>query len=184
MLLRFWNFLRIALFRLDWNCSSLQLGKGIQFFTPVRFTGLGSIVIDDGVCFGHEKSQGCFTGSILIDARCPDASIFIGKDCIIGNDCTVIAFSSRISMESNCLVGPGVIIVNSDFHPLNPSMRRQKPGSLPVRIGENVTLGFSSVVLKGVEIGSDCFIGAGAVVTKSVPAMHKIFGNPASSSPL
>lgn len=184
MLLRLWNYLRIVVFQISWNRSSLRFGNGVQFYTPVRFTGLGTIVVDDGVSFGHEKSQGCFTGSILIDARCADSSIFIGKDCAIGNNCTVIAFSSVISIERNCLLGPGVIIVNSDFHPLNPAMRRQKPESSPVRIGQNVTFGFSSIVLKGVDIGRDCFVGAGAVVTKSFPAMQKIFGNPARSSPL
>ena len=133
---------------------------------------------------GHGKSPDCFSGYILIDARCQESSIRIGSNSVIGNSASLISFSSSIVVGEECLLGARVIIVDSDFHPLEPIARRRRPLSKPVRIGSNVAFGFSSIVLKGVDIGSDCFVGAGSVVAKSVPRAHKIWGNPARVTPI
>ena len=179
-----WQKCKILFYRLGWSCDRVSLGKGVKFLTPVRFTGMGQIVVEDGVCFGHEKSPDCFSGYILIDARCPESRIRIGKNSVIGNSVSLISFSSSIDVGEGCLLGARVIIVDSDFHPIAPTARRQRPHSKPVRIGSNVAFGFSSIVLKGVDIGSDCFVGAGAVVAKSVSRAHKIWGNPAKDAPI
>ena len=180
----FWQKCRVLFYRLGWSCNDVVLGHDVRFSAPVRFTGMGKIVIEDGVCFGHEKSPDCFSGYILVDARCPESSIRIGRNSVIGNSASLISFSSSIVIGDECLLGARVIIVDSDFHPLEPAERRRRPHSKPVRIGSNVAFGFSSIVLKGVEIGSDCFVGAGAVVAKSVPRAHKIWGNPARVAPI
>ncbi len=52
------------------------------------------------------------------------------------------------------------------------------PDSKPVLIGDNVFIGYSVTILKGVQIGNNSIIGANSVVTKSIPANVMAAGNP------
>jgi acetyltransferase-like isoleucine patch superfamily enzyme len=86
-------------------------------------------------------------------------------------------------------------IADSDFHPLDPAQRMQDALALapylenrpqrpalrtaPVRIRDNVWIGMGAVILKGVEIGENSVVAAGAIVTKSVPPNVVVAGNPA-----
>ena len=66
------------------------------------------------------------------------------------------------------------------YHPTEPGPRRAKlEAAAPIAIGDNVWLGGGTIVLPGVTIGDDSVIGAGAVVTKDVPADVLAVGNPA-----
>ena len=102
-----------------------------------------------------------------------------------------------MEIGSHCLISWGVGIADSDFHPVSAAARRvdaealapyyegkpERPleavRSRPVRIGNNVWIGMNAIVLKGVTIGDDCVIAAGAVVTKDVPPGTIVAGNPA-----
>jgi acetyltransferase-like isoleucine patch superfamily enzyme len=86
-------------------------------------------------------------------------------------------------------------IADSDFHPIEPAARMQDALALapyyegrperpalktaPVRIRDNVWVGMGAVILKGVEIGENSVVAAGAIVTRSVPANVVVAGNPA-----
>lgn len=85
-------------------------------------------------------------------------------------------------------------IADSDFHPTDPAARRQdaianapdgdrnqRPpySSRPVVIDDDVQVGIGAIILKGVHIGPGMRIGAGAVVTRDVPAGAVVAGNPA-----
>lgn len=72
------------------------------------------------------------------------------------------------------------LIMDSDFHDLDPATRHSGTGgALPVQIGNNVWLGSRVIVQKGVSIGDNSVIAAGAVVTRPVPANVVAGGNPA-----
>jgi len=58
-----------------------------------------------------------------------------------------------------------------------------RPNARPIKIGRNVFIGTRAIILKGVTIGDRAVIGAGAVVTKDVPADHLAVGNPCSVFP-
>jgi acetyltransferase-like isoleucine patch superfamily enzyme len=176
--------MRVWLFRRSWTCSRVEIGKDVKFLTPVRITGAGRVVIGEGVTFGHVKSPLFFSHYILLDARSANACIQIGSNVIIGNGSSIMAFDSRIQIGTECLLGPQTTIVDSDFHPLAASQRRDKPESRPVKLGKNVTTGFSSFILKGADVGDDCFIGAAAVVTRSAPPAQILAGSPARYYPL
>lgn len=49
----------------------------------------------------------------------------------------------------------------------------------PVKIGDNVFIGYRSIILPGVEIGSNVVVAAGSIVTKSIPNNSVVAGNPA-----
>ena len=72
------------------------------------------------------------------------------------------------------------MIFDSDFHELHPDRRRGgTPRMAPVVLEENVFVGDHAIILKGVTIGADSVIGAGSVVTGSIPPGVIAAGNPA-----
>ena len=75
------------------------------------------------------------------------------------------------------------MILDSDFHPLDPRQRRIHPtaaaNSIPIHIGCDVFIGARAIILKGVTIGDGAVIAAAAVVTKDVPPGSIVGGNPA-----
>jgi acetyltransferase-like isoleucine patch superfamily enzyme len=126
-------------------------------------------------------------------------SIGVNGSCTVGdftllNGALVMA-EERIEIGSHCLVSWNVGIADSDFHPLEPAQRiidahalapffknrppRPKIRTAPVIISDNVWIGMNAVILKGVTIGENSVVAAGAVVTKSVPANVVVAGNPA-----
>lgn len=81
------------------------------------------------------------------------------------------------------LIGSGCLITDTDSHPLNWNDRLRnddsKTKSKPIIIDDNVFIGARSIILKGVTIGSGSVIGAGSVVTQSIPPNVVACGNPA-----
>jgi maltose O-acetyltransferase len=64
------------------------------------------------------------------------------------------------------------------MHPLNAVQRRSREFGKPVRIGSDVWVGGSALILPGVSIGNGAVIGAGSVVTRDIPAGVLAAGNP------
>lgn len=106
----------------------------------------------------------------------------------------VIRFGNRVSLTSTRLGCTRCIevgddtglsdarIMDSDFHALarRDTQRVNTSGrSKPVRIGSNVWIGAGAMVLKGVVIGENATVGAGAVVLQDVPPDSVVVGNPA-----
>jgi len=102
--------------------------------------------------------------------------IHIGSFCII---CAGVRISSasEILIGDNCMIASGSYITDSDWHDIYDRVSTGK--SKPVRIENNVWIGDSAIVCKGVSIGDNSIIGAGAVVTRSIKANVIAAGNPA-----
>ncbi len=96
------------------------------------------------------------------------ATIYAWKDIQIGND---------------CVVGANVKIFDTDFHPVDAAQRlkgnRDAVKTASVKIGNNVFIGTNAIILKGTELGDDCTVGAGSVVSGKFPPGVTIAGNPA-----
>ena len=73
--------------------------------------------------------------------------------------------------------GPGVQIL-TPLHPLDAELRRREEYGAPVEIGSDVWVGAGALILPGVRIGSRTVIGAGSVVTRDVPEGVLAVGNP------
>jgi len=85
-----------------------------------------------------------------------------------------------ISIGDDNLFGPGVYVTDTNHGIRSLERAREAPlEAVPVRIGSDCWIGAKAVVLSGVEIGDRAVIGAGAVVTKSVEAGAIVAGVPA-----
>ena len=103
-------------------------------------------------------------------------NIKIGKNVFI-NACCRFQDQGGIEIGDGSLIGHNTTIatLNHDFNPA----KRQNLTPSPVKIGKNVWIGSDCTILPGVEIGDGAIIGAGSVVTKSVPANAIAVANPA-----
>lgn len=117
---------------------------------------------------------------VVLSTRRRGAVIRVGKDC--GATGAVLVADERIDVGDRVLLGANVLITDTDFHPLDPAVRRETPQAgarAPVVIEDDVFIGTQAVILKGVHIGRGAVVGAGAVVTRAVPAGAIVAGNPA-----
>jgi maltose O-acetyltransferase len=96
--------------------------------------------------------------------------VFFNFNCVVLDVCPV-----RIG--SFTLFGPAVQIY-TPMHPLNAQLRRREEFGKPVEIGSDVWVGGGAIILPGVRIGSRAVIGAGSVVTRDVPEGVFAAGNP------
>ena len=108
--------------------------------------------------------------------------IEIGRDGHIGERCYLWAGAEtgRIILGDNVSLAPEVFITASDYQFAAGKPFRQQPRrERDVRVGSDVWLGARAVVTAGLEIGDGCIIGAGAVVTRNIPAGSIAVGVPA-----
>ncbi|UCF90695.1 MAG: acyltransferase [Desulfobacterales bacterium] len=88
-----------------------------------------------------------------------------------------ISSASGVFIGDNCMIAHGAYITDSDWHDVYNRVAFGK--TAPIRIEKNVWIGDSAIICKGVTIGVNSIIGAGAVVVDSVPANSIAAGNPA-----
>ncbi|WP_353718782.1 sugar O-acetyltransferase [Dyadobacter sp. 676] len=114
--------------------------------------------------------------------------ISVGDNVIINMNCTLVD-CNRITIGNNVLIASNVQIYTAT-HPVAPDQRLvenwDKNASIPffrtyalqVIIEDNVWIGGGAIILPGVTIGRNSVIGAGSVVTRSIPANSVAVGNP------
>lgn len=144
--------------------------------------GKDNIIIRERViCRGLLRVENLSKGQLIINS-----DVYIG-------DNTLISCVESIEIGSMTMIAHGVQIFDNDSHPLDSQEReldyliitnqklgnRPKINSSPIKIGNNVWLGFNSIITKGVTIGDRSIVAAGSVVTKDVPANTLVAGNPA-----
>jgi UDP-2-acetamido-3-amino-2,3-dideoxy-glucuronate N-acetyltransferase len=120
--------------------------------------------------------------------------------CIIGNNCNIgqnvvvspkVTLGNNVRVQNNVSIYEGVICEDDVF--LGPSMVftnvinprsavSRKHEYLQTRVKKGASIGANATIICGNEIGEFAFIGAGAVVTKPVPAYALVIGNPARQS--
>lgn len=166
-------------------------GAGVEMSARVRTMGLpivsrcddSRIVIgDDVVLCSHSRwtALGVAHPIVLRTLRA-GAVLSVGRGTGISGGSFCAAVSVRIG--ERCLVGADVLITDTDFHALDVARRDtgwDDIGCAPVDIGNDVFIGARAVILKGVHIGDGAVVGAGSVVTRSVPAYAIVAGNPAT----
>ena len=145
-----------------------------------------SAIVDDGCHIGEGTKIWHFSHIM------PDCSI--GKNCNIGQNVVIspgVVLGNNVKVQNNVSIYTGVICDDDVF--LGPSMvftNVINPRSAVIRrdqymrthVGKGASIGANATIVCGHDIGEYAFIGAGAVVTKKVPAYALVVGNPARQS--
>lgn len=169
---------RIWKYRALSDCAHVR-GKPVVL-QPVLLLGNGAICFGRGVEFGWPRSTEFYSGYCHVEASTPESRIEFGDGVQVNNNAFIKSEGPGIRIGANALIGSNVEILDSDFHDLHPERRRGgKPQMAAVELEENVFVGDGAKILKGVRIGAHSVIGAGSVVTKSIPAGVIAAGNPA-----
>lgn len=152
--------------------------------TPIIYSKSGEkLSIGDHVTINSSflsNLLGLYQRTIII-TRTSDAVVKIGNH--VGISGATIYARRSIVIGDYTLIGANTKIMDNDFHPVNPKVRRNTPnekmGIQPIVIGENVFIGCNCLILKGSRIGNNSVIGAGSVVSGDIPANCVAAGNPA-----
>lgn len=166
---------------IELSIKNIQYGKGVRFWGTacmVRFPG-STIQIGDRCSFRSDKTSNLIgvNRKCILSTHSKSASLKLGNNC--GLSGTVIGCKEKIVLGNDVLCGANTLITDFDWHGVHPDKRRSYSGdSKEIIIGNNVFLGYGSVVLKGVTIGDNTVIGANSVVTRNIPANVIAGGNP------
>ena len=121
------------------------------------------------VCGGARISKGVALGQ----------NVFVGNKVVIGDHCKIqnnVSVYKGVTLEDDVFCGPSMVFTNV-FNP-RANIRRMDEAR-PTLIKKGASLGANSTIVCGVTVGSFAFVGAGAVVTRDVPAHALVYGNPA-----
>ncbi len=155
---------------------------------PPATIGDGTVISTGAIVFaGSTIGSGCIVG----DQACVRERVTLGDDVVVGrgsvveND-TAIGRGTRIqadayitaysTLEEDVFVAPCVVTTNDNF--MGRTERRKGLMKGPT-IRRGARIGGGAILLPGIEIGEEAFVGAGAVVTKDVEARTIVYGNPA-----
>lgn len=167
----------------------LVIGRNVCLRHPHRVKLGRGVIIDDNCVLdakggsneGIAMCDGVILGRNTI-VSCKGGDIEIGDNCNISANCMLIS-ESHLSIGKNVLIAGMTYIVAGGNHgtdrtdvPVIAQPMVQKGG---IRIGDNCWLGANVTVLDGVTIGRDTIVGAGAVVTESLPEFAIAVGTPA-----
>ena len=142
-----------------------------------------SAVIDPGVEIGSGSKIWHFSHVLAgsrIGGRCNiGQNVVIGPKVRIGNNCKIqnnVSVYEGVTLEDDVFCGPSMVFTNV-FNPRASVSRRDEYRPTMVRRG--ATIGANATIVCGITLGEYCFIGAGAVVNRDVPAHALMVGNPA-----
>jgi acetyltransferase-like isoleucine patch superfamily enzyme len=155
---------------------------------PPTVVGDGTVISTGAVVFaGSQIGAGCIVG----DQACVrervrlDDDVVVGRGSLVEND-TTIGSGTRIqaeayvtaysTLEQDVFIAPCVVTTNDNFMGRTEQRKALMKGPT-IRRGARV--GGGAILCPGIEVGEEAFVGAGAVVTKDVPAKKVVVGNPA-----
>ncbi len=104
------------------------------------------------------------------------SNILLGERVFFNFNCIVLDVC-EVKIGDYSLFGPAVQIYTAT-HPMNAALRREQESAKPIEIGSDVWVGGGAILCPGVKIGAKSVIGAGSVVTKDIPGNVFAAGNP------
>ena len=152
-----------------------SLGRGATFMKPWHLQIFGSPITIGNYATLIASSDKKVRISVWPQSE-GKGRIHIGDYCMICPGVRISA-ADEIRIGHSCMFANNAFVTDSDWHDLYNRVITGK--TAPVTIADNVWVGDSAIVCKGVAIGENSIIGAGAVVTGNIPANAVAAGNPA-----
>lgn len=142
-----------------------------------------SAVIDEGCTIGNGTRIWHFShimpGCIIGEGCNIGQNVVVSPDVVLGKNVKIqnnVSVYTGVVCEDDVFLGPSMVFTNV-FNPRSAVNRKNEYARTFVRKG--ATIGANATIVCGIELGEFCFIGAGAVVIRSVPAYALVVGNPA-----
>jgi acetyltransferase-like isoleucine patch superfamily enzyme len=112
--------------------------------------------------------------------RCHEGMVEIGAKTVLGQECTISAYS-RVRIGEECVIADRAMFIDFDHGVVEVERPIRKQGiyTRDVEVGSNVWIGYGACILRGVRIGDNAIVGTNSVVTKDVPANAVVAGIPA-----
>jgi acetyltransferase-like isoleucine patch superfamily enzyme len=161
---------RRMLAQIEHSAPRVRIDHSTHIRSPSRLSVGADVFIDAGVvlhCGGMDWGP-------------PDGGITIGEHSYVGPGCTLFG-AAGIEIGASVLISPGVVITSHQhsYGQGDLEMRRQPLRFGRVVIEDDVWIGANATVLPGVRLATGSIVGAGAVVTRDVPARSIALGVPA-----
>jgi UDP-2-acetamido-3-amino-2,3-dideoxy-glucuronate N-acetyltransferase len=142
-----------------------------------------SVFIDEGATIGVGTKVWHFThicsGAVIGESCSLGQNVFVGNRVVIGDSCKIqnnVSIYDNVTLEEDVFCGPSMVFTNV-YNPRAAIVRKEEYRETLVRHG--ATLGANCTIVCGVTIGRFAFVGAGAVINKSVPDYALMVGVPA-----
>lgn len=142
-----------------------------------------SAIVDEGATLGEGSRVWHFVHvcaqAVIGRGVSLGQNVFVGNRVMIGDDCKIqnnVSVYDNVTLEDGVFCGPSMVFTNV-YNPRSFVERKNEYRNTRVRQG--ATLGANCTIVCGVEIGAFAFVGAGAVVNRSVPDFALVLGVPA-----
>jgi UDP-2-acetamido-3-amino-2,3-dideoxy-glucuronate N-acetyltransferase len=142
-----------------------------------------SAIIDEGCTIGNGTRIWHFShimpGCIIGEGCNIGQNVVVSPDVVLGKNVKIqnnVSIYTGVICEDDVFLGPSMVFTNV-INPRSAVNRKNEYARTFVRKG--VTIGANATIVCGIELGEFAFVGAGAVVTRSVPAYALVVGNPA-----
>ena len=187
---RLFSYIKRIFLQIKWK-NKFTFGDELQILGKrpiIKAPKNGKIIIGNKVVLNSDfKNSNTSLTTAVKFVTGINGIIKIGDNCDLNGTC-MVAYDA-IEIGDNCQFASSSIISDTDFHPVEKNARIAQMQGLPfshelvnkkkIVIGNNVWIGWGAIVLKGVKIGDNSIVAAGAVVVSSVPENVIVAGNPA-----
>jgi UDP-2-acetamido-3-amino-2,3-dideoxy-glucuronate N-acetyltransferase len=140
-------------------------------------------LVDEGCSIGNETKIWHFShimSNCTIGEKCNiGQNVVVSPGVILGNNVKVqnnVSIYTGVTCDDDVFLGPSMVFTNV-INPRSAINRRDQYAK--THVGKGASIGANATIVCGHDIGAFAFIGAGAVVTKNVPAFALVVGNPA-----
>ncbi len=154
-----------------------KFGDNSHIKRGYRIQGGHNIVIGNNVSICEYATISCFE---MYNGKIMTPKISIGNN-VFSNRCLTLLCASNITIGDDTFLG-SFVTISDENHGINPELGSYGKQDLvfsDIEIGKNCWIGDKAIILPGVTIGDYAIVGAGSVVTKSIPAYTISCGNPA-----